>query len=208
MTTATASDLYPSRVAAGLLERRDPVVWGKPDDGPLSLLHLRLYEQKGFLVFEGMFPADELALFQQELARLRTDPSVKDRPDVITEPGSGEVRSVFAVHQNNEILSQLTRDQRVVAIARQLLGGDVYIHQSRVSYKSGFTEKELYWHSDFETWHVEDGMPRMRAVSCSISLTDNNPNNGPLMLIPGSHRRPRLRRRAARAGLSVDAGTR
>ncbi len=30
-------------------------------------------------------------------------------------------------------------------------------------------------------------MPRMRAVSCSILLTDNNPFNGPLMIVPGSH---------------------
>jgi ectoine hydroxylase len=30
-------------------------------------------------------------------------------------------------------------------------------------------------------------MPRMRALSCSISLEDNYHFNGPLMLIPGSH---------------------
>ena len=34
---------------------------------------------------------------------------------------------------------------------------------------------------------VEDGMPRMRAVSCSVSLSGNNEYNGPLMLIPESH---------------------
>jgi len=61
------------------------------------------------------------------------------------------------------------------------------VHQSRLNYKPGFRGKEFYWHSDFETWHVEDGMPRMRALSVSISLTDNTPLNGPLMLIPGSH---------------------
>src|SRR5699024_588384 len=33
----------------------------------------------------------------------------------------------------------------------------------------------------------EDGMPRMRALSASLMLTDNNEFNGPLMLIPGSH---------------------
>src|SRR3546814_15538733 len=31
-------------------------------------------------------------------------------------------------------------------------------------------------------------MPRMRALSCSVLLTDNNECNGPLMLVPGSHR--------------------
>jgi ectoine hydroxylase-related dioxygenase (phytanoyl-CoA dioxygenase family) len=64
----------------------------------------------------------------------------------------------------------------------------VYLHQSRLNYKPGFTGKEFYWHSDFETWHAEDGMPRMRAISASILLTDNDALNGPLMLMPGSHR--------------------
>ena len=31
-------------------------------------------------------------------------------------------------------------------------------------------------------------MPRMRALSCSIALTENNEFNGPLLLVPGSHR--------------------
>jgi ectoine hydroxylase len=44
-------------------------------------------------------------------------------------------------------------------------------------------------HSDFETWHIEDGMPRMRAVSCVIALTANYEFNGPLLVMPGSHER-------------------
>mgnify|MGYP000662194585 CR=1 FL=1 len=63
------------------------------------------------------------------------------------------------------------------------------MHQSRLNLKPGFKGKEFYWHSDFETRHVEDGLPRMRTVSCSVLLTDNHSYNGPLMLIPGSHRK-------------------
>jgi ectoine hydroxylase-related dioxygenase (phytanoyl-CoA dioxygenase family) len=33
----------------------------------------------------------------------------------------------------------------------------------------------------------EEGMPRMRAVSCVVLLSENNEFNGPLMLVPGSH---------------------
>jgi len=40
----------------------------------------------------------------------------------------------------------------------------------------------------FETWYAEDGMPRMRAISCSINLTENFEFNVPLMAIPGSHK--------------------
>ena len=71
--------------------------------------------------------------------------------------------------------------------ARQVLGSEVYVHQSRINFKPAFNGKEFFWHSDFETWHIEDGMPRMRALSVSISLTDNNEFNGPLMVVPRSH---------------------
>jgi ectoine hydroxylase len=86
-------------------------------------------------------------------------------------------------------MQRLAADERLAGVARFLLGDDVYVHQSRLNYKPGFQGKEFYWHSDFETWHVEDGMPRMRALSMSILLARNTPNNGPLMLIPGSHRK-------------------
>jgi len=194
MTTATeatprSEDLYPSRglPEPRLAPRKDPVVHGSVEDGPLDVVHLRRYEQNGFLTFEGMFDDDEVARYLAELQRLRGDEALADRPETITEPESGQVRSIFAVHRQSELMERLCRDRGVVEIARQLLGGDVYFHQTRVNYKSGFRGKEFYWHSDFETWHQEDGMPRMRAVSCSISLTDNSPHNGPLLLIPGSH---------------------
>jgi ectoine hydroxylase len=69
----------------------------------------------------------------------------------------------------------------------QILASSVYVHQSRINYKPAFRGREFYWHSDFETWHVEDGMPRMRAVSVSLSLTENTEFNGPLMVVPQSH---------------------
>lgn len=98
------------------------------------------------------------------------------------------MRSVFAVHESHEVFKKLSQHPRLLAIMEYLLGGETYIHQSRINYKPGFTGKEFYWHSDFETWHVEDGMPRMRALSCSIALEDNYPYNGPLMVVPGSHK--------------------
>src|SRR5699024_4141674 len=107
----------------------------------------------------------------------------------IVEAQSDEVRSVFDVHRTNAVVKKIANDPRIVARAEQLLGSQVYIHQSRINYKPGFVGKEFSWHSDFETWHAEDGMPEPRAVSISISLTDNYSFNGPLMIMPGSHKK-------------------
>jgi len=116
------------------------------------------------------------------------DPAILGGEESITEPGSDALRSVFRVHELSLLLNKLARDPRLIHVARQILGSEVYIHQSRANMKPGFKGKEFYWHSDFETWHVEDGMPAMRALSCSLLLTENNACNGPLMVVPGSHR--------------------
>uniref|UniRef100_UPI00403FEDEE phytanoyl-CoA dioxygenase family protein n=1 Tax=Streptomyces sp. DSM 41540 TaxID=3448657 RepID=UPI00403FEDEE len=71
---------------------------------------------------------------------------------------------------------------------RQILGSDVYVHQSRINVKPGFGASGFYWHSDFETWHAEDGLPNMRAVSVSIALTENLDTNGGVMIMRGSHK--------------------
>lgn len=187
---AGCEDLYPSRVASepALLERRDPVVSGKPDAGPLDAAQLAQYAHNGYLNLPDVFSHDEMEERLAELRRLRAEVKLGASDAVIREPGGESIRSIFAIHEHDSMLARLCCDPRIVNAARQILGSEVYIHQSRVNYKPGFRGKEFYWHSDFETWHAEDGMPAMRALSCSISLTPNSPHNGPLMVIPGSHR--------------------
>jgi ectoine hydroxylase len=184
-------DLYPSRVQdrADLIPRRDPVVYREAGrGGPLASADLDAYEANGFLVKPSLFTPQEIAEINDELLAWIRSADTAGLEEAITEPGSGAVRSVFRVHELHPRFGRLARDPRLADAARQILGSDVYMHQSRVNLKPGFTGKEFYWHSDFETWHVEDGMPRMRALSVSLALTDNHPFNGPLMLIPGSHR--------------------
>ena len=182
-------DRYPSRVGTGsaIRPRVDPVVWGH-HRGPLHEDRLAGFAHDGFLQVPGLFSTDEVEAFNAELDRLARDEHVRATPQAIIEPDSAELRSVFDVHRSSTVFQALSKDPRLVEVARQLLGSDVYIHQSRVNLKPGFRGREFYWHSDFETWHTEDGMPAMRAVSCSVVLTDNHHVNGPLMVIAGSHK--------------------
>lgn len=184
-------DRFPTRLDGPepMYQRIDPVVHARYSErwsGPLDETSLSRYERDGFLWFEGFFAESRLRPFLQDLAELADDESVKESDRIIRD-GNGAIRSVFEMHRVSERFDALTRDPRLLGIARQLLGSDVYVHQSRVNDKGAFQGSGFNWHSDFETWHAEDGMPRMRALSVSILLTDNNEFNGPLMLIPGSH---------------------
>lgn len=176
---------------AAILARSGPVIHeqstGLTRETVLTDAQREGYSTDGFLLMPDLFNADEVAALYSEMQTMRESYARQGRSEVIAEPGSGDVRSIFDVHHLNSLFGKLMRDPRVLDVARDILGSEVYIHQSRINYKPGFTGKGFYWHSDFETWHIEDGMPAMRSLSCSILLTDNSADNGPLMLIPGSH---------------------
>lgn len=189
---AQQSNPFPSRLKKSMdpFLRSDPVVHSRNQhrwEGPLDEVALSRYERDGFLWFEGFFNQERMMPFFEELKEMAKDKKLNESDQIINDPNTGDIRSVFAMHEISDHFNRLTRDPRILGMVRQLLGSEVYIHQSRINDKFGFEGSGFDWHSDFETWHSEDGMPRMRAVSASLMLTDNNEFNGPLMLIPGSH---------------------
>jgi len=188
----TWSDPYSSRVGgeARTVPRKDPVIHDAEtaSRGPLDAEQLERFDREGLLELQRFFDVREMEPLRDEAERLKTATAEANAEAIVHEPESGEVRSVFAIHESSPVFARLIRQPRLLDIATQILGSDVCIHQSRINYKPAFRGREFDWHSDFETWHVEDGMPRMRALSLSICLFENNPYNGALMLVPESHR--------------------
>ena len=187
-TELAVEDRSPTRLdhAIAPIPRIGPVVWGRRSDGPLRARELDRFAELGYLVRSDTIGDRLVAGLRGELDRVAADLDPDD-PRVIREPG-GSIRSIFEPHLLSDLVAQVVSLDTVLPVARQLLGGEVYIHQARINLMPGFTGTGFYWHSDFETWHAEDGMPDIRAVSCSIALTHNHPYNGSLMVIPGSHR--------------------
>lgn len=184
------ADLYPTRGTTEVATPRlDPVVWSRPGNpGPIEAADLAGFERNGFLAMDQLITPDEVAVYRAELERLTSGQEMRDDERSIVEPQSKDIRTVFEVHKLSEVFRDLVADPRVVGRARQILGSDVYVHQTRINVKPGFGASGFYWHSDFETWHAEDGLPKMRTVSVSIALTENYDTNGGLMIMPGSHR--------------------
>lgn len=186
-------DLYPTRGSEEcIIERVDPLVFG---DGESEAPHaaspeqLADYAEKGFLVVPGAFSEAEVAAMLDECARLAEAPELRGRDELIREPDSDTLRSVFNPHRFGSLFDRVSRDRRILDKVVQILGDEVYIHHARINIKRALDGKSFPWHSDFETWHAEDGLPRMRVLSGWIMLTENTPFNGPLFLIPGSHKR-------------------
>ncbi|WP_336882498.1 phytanoyl-CoA dioxygenase family protein [Rhodococcus globerulus] len=178
-------DRYTTRISAtpAALDRADPVVW----DPHMRTRHVD-FEVDGFTHSEGVLDERHVRDCLNEVHRLGVDPALRADVRVVREKGSSAVRSIFDIAKLSSVVSDAIEVSGAASVAREILGSEVYIHQSRLNYKPGFRGGAFYWHSDFETWHAEDGMPAPRAVSASIALTDNHHFNGPLMVMPGSHR--------------------
>jgi ectoine hydroxylase len=184
-TDTRIGDRYPTRLVgpAPHLDRSDPTVWGR-----IEREELASFDADGFAIIDALLTPGEVTDFSAEIDRLAGDPALHDDDRFIVEKSSNRVRSIFEVHRLSTAVAELVRESRVAGLARQVLGSEVYLHQTRVNYMPGFRGAGFYWHSDFETWHAEDGMPAPRAVSLSIALTNNYSINGSLMMMPGSQR--------------------
>ena len=182
-------DHYPSRTGNNetIIPRIDPLVYGKlqPEvENSLTASQLESYQDNGFIVLPD-YMSEWVNPLLEEIESLKF--LMAGREELITEPEGNELRTIFKPFAFSQLIDQFSRHPKILTIAKQLLGSNVYITQSRVNVKSAFMGKSFPWHSDFETWHVEDGMPRMRAVTAWIMLNENNEYNGPLYVIPGSH---------------------
>ncbi len=100
-------------------------------------------------------------------------------------------KTLRAIHEDPaqmNVLEKISQHPKLVESAMQILGSQVYIHQLKINFKAPFTGQVWPWHQDFIYWHKEDGMPEPRAVNVAIFLEEVNEFNGPLCLIPGSHK--------------------
>ena len=146
---------------------------------------LAQFERDGYLFFPGLFSP-------QETRRL-TDavPALYARREAfnVREKDSDAVRTNFAAHLYSEPFARLARHPRMVEPVQDLFGERVYMHQFKINGKMAFEGDVWQWHQDYGTWLNDDMMPTERAMNVAIFLDDVNEYNGPLMFIPGSHRK-------------------
>ena len=69
-----------------------------------------------------------------------------------------------------------------------MFGEKLYMHQYKINAKAAFEGDVWQWHQDYGTWARDDGMPEPRAMNIAVFMDEVMPINGPLMLVPKSHK--------------------
>ena len=150
----------------------------------LTETELDAFHEDGFLIRPNLFSADEVAVLNDALVTVFAEETEAN----IREKKSGEVRTAMGLHTRNDVFDRVARHPRLVEPARQILGPELYIQQTKVNVKSAFDGEAWQWHYDFATHHADDGVPEPLALNLHIFLDDVTEFNGPLWFIAGSHR--------------------
>ena len=141
------------------------------------------FHTEGYLFLPELFTPDEVAALRTEADDIYAEP----RPEVWREK-SGAPRTAFAAHTYNEAFGLLGAHPRLIRPVEQLFGEQLYMHQFKINAKSAFDGEVWQWHQDYGTWARDDGMPEPRAMNIAVFLDEVTHINGPLMIVPRSHR--------------------
>lgn len=141
------------------------------------------YHENGYIFIENLFTPQEIELMLKEMYVVIEE----DSPKRILEK-SGRVRSFFAPESTSNLFNDVVRQERIVNPSKQLIGTDIYKHQTKLNTKHAIVGDWWDWHQDYTYWKNEDGMPEADVLTAMIFLNDVNEFNGPFFLIPGSHK--------------------
>jgi ectoine hydroxylase len=151
----------------------------------LTPQQLEEFDREGYLFFPSQFTPQEMKVLIGAVPELYARREVYN----VREKGTEAVRINFAAHMYSKPFARLARHPRMVQPVMDLFGEEVYMHQFKINGKAAFDGDVWQWHQDYGTWMNDDMMPTARAMNVAIFLDDVNEFNGPLMFIPGSHKK-------------------
>jgi ectoine hydroxylase-related dioxygenase (phytanoyl-CoA dioxygenase family) len=151
------------------------------------------YRERGYLVVPDVLDADILARVRAALDELVSQASaVQEHTDVYDlEPGHSpevpKVRRIKLPHIHTPVFWELAQYPHLVAILEKLLGpSGVRLHGSKINLKEPHYGSPVEWHQDWAFYpHTNDDL-----LAVGVMLDDAFLENGPLLVVPGSHKGP------------------
>ena len=96
------------------------------------------------------------------------------------------LRRIQSPEEVSPIYEAAMREARTVDLCAELIGPGVRFHHGKVNSKLPGSATQVKWHQDFPF----EPMTNDDMITCLLFLDDVTPENGPLEVIPGSHKGP------------------
>ena len=160
----------------------------------LSGAQKAFYAENGYLLVEDAVTPAQLARMQAiagefiEASRSVAESNEVYELDAGHGPDTPRLTRIKLPHKQHPYFWEILTKSRVTEVLNDLLGPDTTLLTSKLNTKAPGGGAAVEWHQDWAFYpHTNDDL-----LAFGIMLGDVGPENGPLMVIPGSHRGPLL----------------
>ncbi len=150
------------------------------------------YHEQGYLVLESQVPVARIAALRERVDALLEDARGLAASDAVYDleqshtPQRPRVRRIKLPHQVDPLFDELLRSEPILAPVRELLGPSLRLHSSKLNLKAADYGAAVEWHQDWAFYpHTNQDV-----LAVGVMLDDMTRDNGPLLVLPGSHRGP------------------
>jgi phytanoyl-CoA hydroxylase len=158
----------------------------------LAQEQIDFYHEQGYLGVEGVLSHDEVLALRRvtdefvELSRM-----VKEHTEVFDlEPGhtseNPKLRRLKSPIGQHKVYDSMMRHEKILNIVSQLIGYGLRCNGNKLNMKQPGYGSPVEWHQDWSFYpHTNDDL-----LAVGVAIDDMTEENGPLLVIPGSHKGP------------------
>ena len=158
----------------------------------LTRADLDQYDRDGYIVVPDVLSADEVAELRRATDQMIDGArGVRENNDVYDlEPGHTpampRVRRIKTPDKWHAAYAKMVRHPGIIAVLKDLWGPNIRYDLSKLNMKSAGYGSPVEWHQDWAFYpHTNDDL-----AAVGIMIDDIDMDNGPMMVLPGSHRGP------------------
>jgi phytanoyl-CoA hydroxylase len=144
----------------------------------------KLYSINGFVHVEGMFTAEECALFRREIHALAVRLGNPDATWASVKNADTKITHCHDVQFEIAAITRILTDPRFTGVAQSIIGPNVQLHHTKMFIKPPENGSPFPMHQDYHYFpHAEDSM-----TAAIIHFDDAPIKKGCLRVVPGSHK--------------------
>jgi ectoine hydroxylase-related dioxygenase (phytanoyl-CoA dioxygenase family) len=150
------------------------------------------YRDKGFIVVNDIYSSEEIERMREVLEELIAGARGLSEHDSVYDlepshtPDEPRVRRIKLPYMAHPLFREMAGHPRVIAVLSRLIGPNVRLQGGKINLKPADYGSPVEWHQDWAFYpHTNDDV-----LAVGVMLDDMTVDNGPMLVIPGSHRGP------------------
>ncbi|MEM7561529.1 MAG: phytanoyl-CoA dioxygenase family protein [Pseudomonadota bacterium] len=158
----------------------------------LSAEQIQSYHDDGYILLERVIDQSTLDRMRATISQFLEASRDVSESDPIYDldkshtPNQPRVRRLKDPHLRDPVFSDLAKSDAILDPVAQLLGGTVRFDHSKLNFKHPGAAAEIQWHQDWAFYpYTNDDL-----LAVGVMIEDCTAENGPLLVIPGSHKGP------------------